>query len=73
METRTGSRLYWLALFWEYRRAPVDRGHVSIPEELATQVADANNHSVSVGLGLLCKDAGGFLGCSSAGNLQVDF
>ena len=39
----------------------------SIPEELATQVADANNHSVSVGLGLLCSWV------ARAGNLRVNF
>jgi hypothetical protein len=37
------------------------------------QVADANNHSVSVGLDLLCKDAGRFLGLLECGKLAGKF
>jgi len=72
--TMIGTEYKWLSLEklpdWELAlRGGYWYGENAIPDEtFSPTVPDANNHLVSAGIGMLCKDAGRFLGLIQCGS-----
>lgn len=77
--TMVGTEYKWLRLErlpgWEVAlRGGYWYSQNAIPDSsFSPTVPDANNHSISVGLGLLCKDKGHFLGLFPCGNSNGGF